>query len=199
MYRKAAEERMSRLRGQERLGELGRRIDQAWADAYEGAAKERHDDVPFAHHVEDLQLTPRLVTAKECADARAQVAKIAAGPSSHWQIWHQKIVDRYEQQQAGQAQPYPMELHVLRLGDVAIATNVFELFTDYGVQIKSRSDALQTFVIQLAGEGSYLPTARAVQGGGYSAVAQSNHVGPEGGQELVEHTVEAIHRLWQQP
>ena len=46
---------------------------------------------------------------------------------------------------------YKMELHVLRLGDVAIATNPFELFLDYGVQIEGRSPALQTFLIQLAG------------------------------------------------
>ena len=40
-------------------------------------------------------------------------------------------------------------MHVLRLGDVAIAANEFELFTDYGVQIKARSPAVQTLVIQL--------------------------------------------------
>ena len=54
-----------------------------------------------------------------------------------------------------------MELHVIRLGDVAIATNVFELFTEFGIQIKARSRALQTFVIQLAGPGSYVPPRRA--------------------------------------
>lgn len=64
-----------------------------------------------------------------------------------------------------------MELHPLRIGDVAIATNAFEPYTDYGIQIKARSPALQTFMIQLAGPGTYLPTERAVQGGGYSAMS----------------------------
>jgi hypothetical protein len=93
--------------------------------------------------------------------------------------------------------PHKMELHVVRLGDVAIATNDFELYVDYGVQMKARSPAIQTFVIQLAGEGTYLPTKRAVGGGGYGAVPQSNRVGPEGGQVLVEQTVEAIKSLWE--
>ena len=92
-----------------------------------------------------------------------------------------------------------MELHVIRLGDIAIATNPFELFTDYAIQMKSRSAAVQTFVIQLAGPGSYLPSARAVQGGGYSAIAESNEVGPEGGQVLVERTLAAINALWPAP
>ena len=47
---------------------------------------------------------------------------------------------------------------MIRLGDVAIATNVFELFTEFGIQIKARSRALQTFIIQLSGPGSYVPT-----------------------------------------
>jgi hypothetical protein len=92
-----------------------------------------------------------------------------------------------------------MELHAVRLGDVVIVTNDFELFTDYGIQIQARSQALQTFVIQLAGGGSYLPTERAVHGGGYSAIAQSNRVGPEGGQVLVERTVELINSMWWKP
>ncbi|MFO0883440.1 MAG: hypothetical protein U0894_04515 [Pirellulales bacterium] len=92
-----------------------------------------------------------------------------------------------------------MELHVLRLGDIAIATNAFELYTDFGVQIKSRSPALQTFVIQLAGPGTYLASERAVQGGGYSAIVQSNEVSPAGGQILVDKTVERIQAMWGKP
>ena len=45
------------------------------------------------------------------------------------------------------------EVHIIRLGSVAIATNPFELFLDYGNQIKARSLAEQTFLVQL-------PTAR---------------------------------------
>ena len=78
-------------------------------------------------------------------------------------------------------------------------TTYFELFTDYGIQIKGRSPALQTFILQLSGPGTYLPTARAVAGGGYSAVIQSSHVGPEGGQVLVNGTVDALKTLWPAP
>src|SRR5690606_14820410 len=98
-------------------------------------------------------------------------------------------IDRYEAQKAGEVDPYRMELHVIRLGDVAIATNSFELFTQFGIQMKSRSPALQTFVIQLAGPGSYVPTELAAHGGGYSAIVESNKVGPEGGQVLTDKTV----------
>ena len=92
----------------------------------------------------------------------------------------------------------PAEIHVLRIGDAAICTNSFELFTDYGVQMKARSRAVQTFVIQLAGEGplSYLATERATRGGGYSAVVQSNLISPSGGQILVDRTIELIDSLW---
>src|SRR5437588_12784462 len=89
-----------------------------------------------------------------------------------------------------------MELHVIRLGDVAIATNVFELFTEFGIQIKARSRALQTFIIQLAGPGSYVPTERAARGGGYSAIVESNEVGPAGGQVLSDKTVAPINSLF---
>ena len=57
--------------------------------------------------------------------------------------WKQAVVDRYHQQEAGTARPYEMELHTIRVGDVAIATNDIELFTDFGTQMKSHSPALQ--------------------------------------------------------
>jgi hypothetical protein len=89
----------------------------------------------------------------------------------------------------------PAELHVLRLGDVAMATNPFELFHDYGVRIEARSRAPLTMLIQLCGGHSgYLPTERAVRSGGYSA--DKFLVGPVGGQVLVEATVKGINELF---
>lgn len=89
----------------------------------------------------------------------------------------------------------PVELHVLRLGDIAMATNPFELFLDYGIQIKGRSKAVLTFISQLTCDHhGYLPTRRAVAGGDYSAV---NHtVGPRGGRVLVDETVKMLDSLW---
>lgn len=58
------------------------------------------------------------------------------------------------------------------------------------------SPAVQTFVVQLVGPGRYLPTVKAVRGGHYSAVVHSSLVGPEGGQVLVDRTVEMIQSVW---
>ncbi len=105
------------------------------------------------------------------------------------------VLDRFELQQT---QPkVPVEIQVIRIGDVAIATNPFELYLDFGMQMKARSKAVQTFVVQLANDHrSYVPTKRAVAGGAYGAIPESNEVGPEGGRELVERTLELIELLW---
>jgi hypothetical protein len=90
---------------------------------------------------------------------------------------------------------YRMELHVMRIGEVAFATNPFELYADYGFRITGRSRARQTFIIQLSGDyGDYLPTQRGITGGQYSALVSI--VGPEGGQILVDETVKIIDDMW---
>ncbi len=90
----------------------------------------------------------------------------------------------------------PAVIHVLRLGDVAMATNPFELYLDYGTRMKARSKAILTFVVQLSCANSgYLPTEKAAKGGGYSA--ENYNVGPEGGQVLVDETVKQINAFWQ--
>jgi hypothetical protein len=89
----------------------------------------------------------------------------------------------------------PIEFHVLRLGDVAVSTAPFELYLDYGTRIQASSPAVMTMLIQLcSGNSGYLPTARAVKGGGYSA--DKFRVGPEGGQVLVEESVKQIKALF---
>ncbi|HOZ46501.1 MAG TPA: hypothetical protein PLO37_05965 [Candidatus Hydrogenedentes bacterium] len=196
-FRKAAEDRMRELRGLSRLDEIARRIIRAWEEAYEGAQKEKFDDVPLVHLVKPIELPRRMVTEQDVESIKAEIAACSTDPVHARRIvWHQAALDRYARQQAGEVKPYVMDLHVVRLGDVAITTNDFELFTQFGIQMKAKSKALHTFVIQLAGPGTYVPTPLAAQGGGYSAIVQSNEIGPEGGQALVNETVAAVNSLW---
>jgi hypothetical protein len=198
MFNEAAEARMLKLRGLTRLEEIARRIDVAVNEAIAASRNDIRTDVPLVHLVRTFKLPIWMVTDQQYAAAKAEVERLSKDPANHRKMqWQQKVVDRYEQQQDGDL--YERQFHVIRLGDVAICTNPFELYTDYGIQIKARSKAVQTVVIQLTGEqsGTYLPTARAVQGGSYSAIAPSCPVGPEGGQALVEQTVAAINSLWE--
>lgn len=117
--------------------------------------------------------------------------------ATHWLLaraW--RTLERYELQKT--VSTLPVKVHVVRIGDMAIATNPFELYLDYGSQIKARSKAVQTLVVELAnpGGGGYLPTQRSVQGGAYGAIPQSTLIGPEGGRVLVNRTLELIESLW---
>ena len=209
MYRKQSEVRMDRLRGLTQTQELGRRIANAFDDVVDAIAKDIRTDVPLVHLVRQVDLPARIVTEAECASAKkicdAMDAKKAKGQAGHrrwyWRVYYGMVVDRYHAQQKGNRRIYPIEMHVLRLGDVAIATNPFELYLDYGVQIQARSAADQTILIQLAsapsGYAGYVPTPRAVQAGGYSAEVLVNMIGPKGGQVLVDRTVEAINEVWE--
>jgi hypothetical protein len=194
--RKAAEKRMQALRGITSLDEIALRIVAAWEDALDGAKHDKHAGPVLAHHISTISLPKRTVTQEEMLAAKQKAASYGNDPKEKWnRLWNQKVVDRYEQQAAGET-AYEMELHVVRLGDIAIATNEFELYTDYGVLMKARSPAVQTFLLQLAGRGTYLPAARSIPGGAYGSIIQSGEVGSEGGQVLVDKTLAAINRLF---
>jgi hypothetical protein len=118
--------------------------------------------------------------------------------------WYYEITSTYTQARRGQSvkeryelekvQPeLPVQINVVRIGDIVIANNPFELYLDYGERIKARSSATQTFIVQLSNGGyGYLPTSRSIAGGAYGAVPASTQVGPEGGQELVDSTLQMI-------
>ncbi len=141
--------------------------------------------------------SPRAITQKErdWAEAEYQRARQEGGDDSWWLQGLHAVVECFDGRRA--AAPVPVEIHVLRIGDAVLATNPFELFLDYGLRIKAQSPAAQTIVVQLAaGGGDYLPTERAVQGGGYGAAPAVANVGPQGGQELVEATLQMIRKLF---
>jgi hypothetical protein len=200
LLRSKAESRLLSRMGISVREEIADRIVNAINHVYEGARMDIQNDLPFIHMVEYLDLPIRKVSKAEFEQARREYDRLLTGPQTDrnrrsLQRRNMAVIERYNKQ-AEEAQ-YRMELHVIRLGEVAIATNPFELFLDFGMQMKARSPAEQTFVAQLTGTyGAYLPSARAVAGGGYGTEIQSNLVGPEGGRKLVNRTVELLDEIF---
>lgn len=205
-YRSAAENRMSELRGLTRVEEIGRRVAACVAQIYDTVKDEQFADVPFEHTYAVLDLPQYRITREEYERSKAEAESLKAAvqkdPNKRRLLsWAQTIVERYEKQQGNPNASFKIPVHILRVGDTAICTNPFELFTAFGTQIKARSVARQTFVVQLtdgcgicgtASSAGYLPTREAYAGGGYSAIVKSITVGPEGGQQLVEKTLDMI-------
>ena len=161
-------------------------------------------DTTLVHKVLAVDLPVRRVTIAEKDAAEAAIraffdkfeGDINYEDNARLQI-HAGTLSRFYVQQTENV--FTIEMHVIRLGDVAFATNPFELFLDYGNQIRARSLAKQTFLSQLTcGEYGYLPTRKAEQGGHYSAFVSSGMTGHEGGDMLVRKTVTEINALFKE-
>ena len=206
LLHKAANARMRALRGVNEMQELARRIDLSVSQTFDAVQKEKSADPLLKHVAVTLQLPLNKISEaqyqqalKAYSNVMAQVEKDpACAPRVAFMArdWHYGVVKRYEQLQKNPDATYPVEIHVVRLGDLVVCSNPFELYCEYGIRIKARSKATQTFILQMSGFGSYLATARAQAGGSYSAIPQSNIIGPEGGRMLVDKTVEIIDELW---
>ena len=182
--------------------EIARRIVKGVEDVLEVARTRVRSNVVFEHRMATVPLPVWQVSEARFAEATAVVQagrnRLQALPSPDYINWRvqRTMAARHERQRTDPS--YPCEIHVLRLDDLALATSPFELFTDYSLRIKSRSPATQTVNVQLTGDcPAYLPTERAVAGGGYSARIDDGVVGPEGGRRLVEETVRLLNALWQ--
>ena len=184
-------------------GMVARRIMAAVDEALTTASA-TEETVELVHAVHHLRL-PRMMVTKEQYELEKRIRAMSEEernrqPFGFDRVWPFgpicDLVTRYEQQEA--KADHDVQCHVIRLGDVVFATNPFELFVDYGMRIRCRSRALQTFLVQLAdGSGGYLPTQRGLDGGHYSALVKSNWVGPDGGAVLVDETVRAVNALFE--
>jgi hypothetical protein len=218
-------ERMLALKGRTAREEIAHRIADAVEETLGFIAGTRESEPLLVHETVELRLALRALTEEDVrtadaeaarwrAEYEAELAKLEATPGlrdePHWHKplwyvpvtkayrrmrWYERVRERFEQQQREEP-GRDVTLHVIRLGDVAIATNPFEYYLDFGVFIKARSPAVQTFLVQLTGPGSYVPSARSIAGGGYGSVPASTPIGPDGGREVAEKTVETLLGLW---
>ena len=111
----------------------------------------------------------------------------------------QAVIDRYRIQD--EEPTVGFDMNIIRLGDIAIASNPFELYLYYGQNIKARSKAKQTFLVQLAAgadhPAGYLPSPDAEKFGGYGGLIINGQVGSDGGFMLAEITVKEINKLFE--
>jgi len=191
--------------------DIAERVATAFGEVLSWARNEIFTNLPIVHDVRTIKLSKRLINENEFLedsrqfDAHKGTPFLTEGTPSDLLFQnscltaersrHKAIMDRYTTQ--NESQTIPMELHTIRIGDIAFASNRFELYMDYQHRIQARSPFLQTFIVQLAGVpgeqgGTYLSTERGAAGRGYSASHYCNIVSPKGGQELVEQTLDAL-------
>ncbi len=181
---------------------VGKRIANEIVSVYEDIT-ELKDDALLCHEVITLDLPLRKVTMKEHDNAVREIERYVdrhKNDSFNYEDVarihaNAGVIMRYRDQQENEITP--IEFHVVRFGNVAIVTNPFELFLDYGNRIKARSYAEQTFIVQLCcGARGYLPTEKAEKAGHYSAYISSGEVGHEGGDLLVRRTITEINKMF---
>ena len=184
------------------MRKAGKRIANEIIEVYNEGLDDPQTDPELVHEVHHFQLPLRRVTLTDVANARKAIREyindvpgdVDYNDAAHLQV-HLGILRRAELQELTNV--VDTEVHVVKLGTIAIASNPFELFLNYGNQIKARSHAEQTFLIQLAnGTEGYLPTEKAENGGHYSAFVSSGLVGHVGGDQLVRETLERINKLF---
>ena len=183
---------------------IGRRLSNAIIEAFEYPGNIPTDKVVLCHKKEIFNLPINKVSEEEyteCKNALYKYVEEANKDEFDYRDMiriHPEVGKVFLYQWQKDVETLPAEVHIVRFGNMAIATNPFELFLDYGNQIKVRSKAKQTMLVQLAcGTIGYLPTKKAEPHGGYGTSIVSCPIGSKGGAELVEKTLDAINSMWE--
>ena len=193
-----------------RAEDIANRIIAAFEEVKSWAEQEKFSNPVLKHEVLVAELERRMFPKEMMEEEKKNLENltkegfITEGDEwdvlFHNSIQHSKrfrcggVVARYELQEK---QPtITSDIHVVRIGNIAFATNRFELYMDYQHRIQARSPFEQTFIVQLVtgphGAGSYLATERGEANKGYSASPYCNQVSPNGGQQLVDETLKIL-------
>ena len=219
-YKQAQERRFKLKYGRERAfaeeferEDIAERITNAFEEVLSWAKKDIRTEAAIRHRVENFVLPKRRILKEEYEAEKENLAELQKEPFATQGTPQERLVHdsqlvsrrtrclnimrRYETQDAEPTGD--MEAHVVQVGDIAFATNRFELYMDFMHRIQARSPFEQTFIVQLTGIpqsiGGYLATVRGAENRGYSASLYCNQASPEGGQVIVDETVRILKEL----
>ncbi len=195
--------------------EISERICDSFDEVYAWAKTQKYDNPTVVHNVKNIELDKRLVSKEEYEYYKQETEQrmknlsfISTGDKDEdlkentekirYALAYVDILDRYKTQKTEKT--HKTDIHTIKIGEIAFASNQFELFMDFQHRIQARSPFIQTFIVELSvpsncGSGSYLATERAANNKGYSAFIISNIVSPKGGEQLVEETLTELNKL----
>lgn len=196
-----------------RAEDAANRVMTAFDEVLEWASKDKQSAPELKHEVRSVKLErcilPEAILKQEKEYHKKFMQQKFITEGNKWKmLQHNSILNarrskvngvirRFNEQK--KIKTFATDIHVVRIGDIAFATNRFELFIDFMHRIQGRSPFLQTFIVQLVtdqyGVGSYLATDRAEKNKGYGATPYSCQVSPKGGQQLVDNTVEMLKNM----
>ncbi|MBU0610778.1 MAG: hypothetical protein KKI08_23030 [Armatimonadetes bacterium] len=115
-----------------------------------------------------LDLQRRPYSAEELAEFERLLADDRIPDRAYPKVRARTHLARHEQGQASE----PIEVQTMRLGDLALFGIPAEYFVEYGLQLRERSSAPHTFVVELANDcAGYVPTPEAFDGGAYEGTS----------------------------
>ena len=196
-----------------RAEDIAGRIAAAFDEVLSWAGQEKFSDPVLRHEVRTVELSRRQFPDALVEEEKSKQEEVMKIPfktdGTKWERLIENsrldarrrriggILSRWEKQK--KEPNLTTVIHAVRLGNIAFATNRFELFMDYQHRIQARSPFEQTFIVQLVtdlwGAGTYLATEKAVRNKGYSASPYCNLVSPKGGRELVEETLKILEEM----
>ena len=188
--------------------DIGEKLAQAFTGAYAWASKEKYTEMPVRHVMETLDMERWQVTEQQYTEAVENLKLLQSGtyqqtddPMADFKANTRRsseinrcenVISRYEDK----SPTIPVQIHVVKVGEIAFVSCPFELYIDYQHRLQAQSPFIQTFMVQLAvsetGGGSYLCTERAAANKGYSAIAYSCQASPAAGQAMVEKMLEIL-------
>jgi len=192
--------------------DMAERILDGVRDVYSWAKKDILFDPVVRHLAREVPIKKRMITDEEKRWCEENIEKMrdqiparenctdeeyrkAMSRYNSIKSRNETAIERYHHQNENPI--LNTTVHAVQIGEIAFASNRFEMYQDYMHRIQARSPFMQTFVVQLASfeGGRYLPTERGVANKGYSASLFCNICGAEGGQQLVEGTLDMLNEL----
>ena len=154
-----------------------------------------HDDPPLAAAGEVLDIPFRVPDPQQLEADRALLAE-KPWPSKEPEVImaRERVLLQEYIDETGAAR---CEVKCLRVGDLGIASSPGQMFCEFGLTTKERSPFEHTMFVSLAnGNIGYIPTAEAIERGGYEpTLCRGSRSAPEAGEMIVETSVRLLQSL----
>ncbi|MBO4897070.1 MAG: hypothetical protein J5590_02075 [Clostridia bacterium] len=174
---------------------VGRNIAEAVLSEMKRPLRAFEGDISHLRITKEIPFPVRKPSQKELDSAKEYLSSDhseSADPNE----WIKKAQAAHSVKAAAAEDFYKARVSVLRIGEMLFFTAPAELFSEYAKRITAKFPKNPVFDVQLTNDTlGYLPTAEAIEHGGYSTMIFSTVTTPEGGEKFVNEITSMLKEL----